>query len=77
MERDTTPSPESSGNDHLRRAKRHAKDLLLPLDGVQGVGVGEGTLRIYVRDAAVARDLPDEVDGVPVEAVVVGEVISY
>jgi hypothetical protein len=25
----------------------------------------------------VARDLPDEVDGVPVETVVVGEAIAY
>ena len=50
---------------------------MLPVDGVQGVGIGAGTLRVYVRDAAVAHDLPAEVDGVVVEPVVVGEAITY
>jgi hypothetical protein len=77
MEPDVTPPQDPSAGDRLRRAKRRAKDLLLPVDGVQGVGLGDGTLRVYVRDADVARDLPDEVDGVPVETVVVGEAIAY
>lgn len=77
MEPDVTPSQEPPPDDRLRRAKRRAKDLLLPVDGVQGVGIGAGTLRVYVRDAAVAHDLPAEVDGVVVEPVVVGEAITY
>ena len=77
MEPDVTPSQEPAAGDRLRRAKRRAKELLLPVDGVQGVGLGDGTLRVYVRDAAVAHALPDEVDGVPVEPVVVGEAIAY
>jgi hypothetical protein len=64
-------------SDVLRRAKRRAKDLLLAIDGVQGIGIGDETIRVYVRDASVALELPDDVDGVPVEPVEVGEVIAY
>lgn len=70
------PSREPSAS-RLQRAKRRAKDLLLPVEGVHGVGIGAGTLRVYVRDAAVAHHLPDEVDGVAIEPVVVGEVTAY
>ncbi|MGH2354994.1 MAG: hypothetical protein ACRDJN_25575 [Chloroflexota bacterium] len=77
MEPNETPTPEPPADDQLRRAKRHAKELLLPVDGVQGVGIGAGTLRVYVRDASVAHGLPAEVDGVTVEPVVVGEAITY
>lgn len=63
--------------ERLRAAKRHAKELLTRVEGVRGVGLGEGTVRVYVRDAGVGAELPDEVDGVPVERVVVGEIIAY
>lgn len=71
------PSEEPSAADRLRRTKRRAKELLLAVDGVQGVGLGDGRLRVYIRDAAVAHALPAEVDGVPVEPVVVGDVVAY
>lgn len=63
--------------ERLQAAKRHAKDQLLTIDGVQGIGIGGGTLRLYVRDAGVAGALPDEVDGVPVTCVVVDEITAY
>jgi len=69
--------PAGSAAQRLRNAKRHARDLLLSLDGVQGVGVGDGTVRVYLRDATVAHSLPGAVDGIPLEPVVVGDVITY
>lgn len=47
------------------------------MDGVKGIGIGDGTLRVYIRAEAVARDLPEEVDGVPLEPVVVDEAVAY
>lgn len=63
--------------ERLRAAKGHAKILLADLEGFRGVGVGDGTVRVYVRDAAAGAELPDEVDGVPVERVVVDEITTY
>lgn len=60
--------------EHMIRAKTQAKTLVLDVAGVQGVGIGDGTIRVYIREASVARLLPLDVDGVPVEAVTVGEV---
>ena len=44
------------------------------VDGVVGFGIGDRTLRIYVRNAAVRGRLPTEFQGAPVEIVVTGDV---
>jgi hypothetical protein len=44
--------------------------------GVRGLGIGDGCVRVYVSDAGVARGLPDEVDGVRLESVEVGDVTA-
>ncbi len=70
---DPQPSP-----DALRRAKTRVKDeLLTAIDGIEGVGLGDGVVRVYVRDEDVARQLPAEIDGVGLESVVVGEITAY
>lgn len=53
----------------LRQAKAHAKRDLAGIDGVHGVGIGDNCLRVYVRTRAVARRLPDVIDGVPIECI--------
>jgi hypothetical protein len=60
----------------LREAKRNAHSVVMPIEGVEGLGIGDGTIRVYVRDGSVARILPGAIDGVPIEAVVVGEVTA-
>lgn len=65
-----------ASEDDLRRAKPLARGLLQALDGFAGVGIGAGTLRVYLRDAEAAAEVPDEIDGVPVETVIVGEVTT-
>lgn len=65
---------EHHSSDDLTRAKTNVKTLVLDVAGVQGVGIGDGTVRVYIRDGSVARELPKEVDGVPIEPVTVGEV---
>jgi hypothetical protein len=59
---------------YLRVVKAHAKEELGGLEGVQGIGIGDRVLRVYVRNAAVRRHLPDTFEGVPVECVEVGDV---
>jgi hypothetical protein len=55
------------------------RDELLALAGVVGVGVGQGptgseTIVAFLLDASAAKRLPRELDGVPVQGVVTGEV---
>lgn len=69
--------PEHDPLAELRLAKTHAKARLLAVAGVRGVGIGDGTIRVYIRDASVAKELPADVDGVPIEPVTVGEVTLY
>jgi hypothetical protein len=66
--------PRSPSSEELRRAKQRARERLSTMAGFGGVGVCDGTVRVYVRDAEAAGNLPVDIDGVPVEAVVVGEI---
>ncbi|SMC01556.1 hypothetical protein SAMN00767673_3191 [Rubrobacter radiotolerans DSM 5868] len=62
------------GENDVRSVKAAAKRELGRLRGVEGVGVGDGCLRVYVRSAEVREELPESFRGVPVEPVVVGDV---
>lgn len=57
-----------------RELKAAARAALADHDGVVGVGLGEGTVRVYCRDGEAVAALPDEIAGTPVEAVVVGDI---
>ncbi len=56
----------------LRGAKAQARRLVDEVPGVCGVGIGDGTVRVYVERADVAARLPPTVAEVPVEVVVTG-----
>jgi hypothetical protein len=58
----------------LKEAKAHAKASLGHLEGVQGFGIGDDAIRAYVRDTSCADALPDDVNGVPIEVVIVGDI---
>jgi len=70
-------SSQPTPSERLRDAKQRARVLVMPIDGVQGLGIGDGTIRVYIRDEAVTHSLPADVDGVPIEPVVVGDVIAH
>lgn len=61
-------------NQDMRSIKAAAKEELGRLEGVEGVGLGEGSLRVYVRNAEVRKRLPTEFRGLPVDSVVAGEI---
>ncbi len=46
----------------------------LDRDGVEGFGIGNRSLRVYVRDADAGRRLPRSFHGVDVECVVTGDI---
>jgi hypothetical protein len=58
----------------LRDAKETAKRDFGSMPGVEGIGIGDGVLRVYVRDANVKDRLPRTCENVDLEFVVTGEV---
>ena len=61
-------------NQDMRSLKAAAKEEHGRIQGVEGVGLGEGSLRIYVRNPEVRKRLPKEFRGVLVNPVVTGEI---
>ena len=73
------PATQSSG---VSLAKERNESRLLAIEGVRGVGIGrtaigDDALVLFLVDESVARRLPGEVDGYPVETVVTGEIDAY
>ena len=44
------------------------------LPGVEGVGIGDQSLRIYVRNSEVQKQLPRQFQGVSIDFVVTGDI---
>lgn len=62
--------------EQLRAAKRETQRRFGAHDGVEGVGIGDGCVRVYVRAQPATDGLPDEVEGVRVECVEVGTITA-
>ena len=58
----------------MRSVKAAAKTQFANVKGVEGFGIGDQTLRVYVCNATVQRQLPERFQGVPVEFVITGHV---
>lgn len=58
----------------LHDAKEAAKRDFGSTPGVEGIGIGDGVLRVYVRDANVAERLPRSYEDVGIVFVVTGDV---
>ncbi len=71
------PQPQDHSAEELQRVKQRARSLMSGVPGCCGFGIGDGTIRVYVTEPAVARKLPEEIEGVPIEPVVVGEITTY
>ncbi len=63
-------------NPDLRAIKSAAKSLFGHIEGVQGFGLGENSLRIYILNAEVREELPPVFQGVPVEFVITGDITA-
>lgn len=60
----------------LRAIKAAARNQFGNCPGVEGFGLGENSLRIYIRNTDVRRQLPTQFQGVPVDFVVTGEITA-
>jgi hypothetical protein len=60
----------------LKAKKRAAQERLAEVEGVEGFGVGDGTIRVYLRSPEVRSRLPDDFEGVPLEFVVTGDIVA-
>jgi hypothetical protein len=60
----------------MRAIKAEAKTRFGNLSGVQGFGVGDHTLRIYVNNSGLRNQLPTRFHGVPIDVVVTGEIVA-
>lgn len=58
----------------LKAAKAKAREQLRHMPGVDGFGVGDGCVRVYVQDETAARRLPREIESVPLVAVISGPI---
>jgi hypothetical protein len=58
----------------LKAKKRRAQEQLSKLPGVEGFGIGDGTIRVYVQSPQVKQSLPADVEGVTLEVVVTGDI---
>jgi hypothetical protein len=67
----------NKSNPDMRAVKAAAKSLFANVRGVEGVGIGDRVLRVYVRNEEVAKDLPKEFQGVKIDYVVTGEITLY
>ena len=61
----------------LKVKRRQAATRFSGIEGVEGFGVGDGTIRVYLRSADVKSKLPEDFDGIPFEFVVAGEFWPY
>jgi hypothetical protein len=59
----------------LMTARTAARKELGEISGVEGFGIGDGSLRVYVHDAAVKKLVPSEFHGIPVDCVVIETVL--
>lgn len=61
----------------MRAVKSAAKAQFGATPGVQGFGIGHGTLRIYVQSDEIRNQLPSTFQGVPVDFVIGGDIAAY
>ena len=60
--------------EELLSAKAAARAAWGHLDGVHGFGIGDDVVHVYLRNDEAGKGLPDEINGVPLNRVIVGDV---
>ncbi|MDQ5827083.1 MAG: hypothetical protein M3441_23200 [Chloroflexota bacterium] len=67
----------NKSNPDMRAVKAAAKSRFGNVGGVEGIGIGDRVLRVYVRTEEVAKNLPTEFQGVKIDYIVTGEITLY
>ena len=63
-------------NKLLREVKAKYRDQLLKIPGVEGIGIGDGCIRLYIHDNSVLERVPSELDGITVDHIVTGGIVA-
>jgi hypothetical protein len=61
----------------LKALKSLAKERFGNISGVIGFGISDVSVRIYVDNEEVKKSLPNEIEGVPLDCIVTGEIRAY
>jgi hypothetical protein len=62
--------------EELREIKDAAQRTFGGLDGVEGFGIGDQQINVYVRNESVGQRLPERFRGVRMEKVETGDIIA-
>jgi len=62
--------------EQLHDAKAAAKRAFGSMPGVEGIGIGDGVLRVYVRDVNLIARLPRSCEKVDIEFVITGDITA-
>jgi hypothetical protein len=60
--------------EQLKRLKTALKKEFGEYPGVEGFGIGDNCLRVYIHDITVSNGLPKEVEGIDIAYIVTGEI---
>lgn len=63
-------------NSELKAKKRSAQALYGSIPGVEGFGVGDGTIRVYLGTREAQKEFPASIEGVPFEFVFTGKITT-
>ena len=61
-----------NSNQDLLTVKKAAKKEFQNLAGIEGVGIGDGVIKIYVSNSEVVKQLPSTFQGIPLNFVITG-----
>ena len=61
-----------NSNQDLITVKKAVKEEFQNLAGIEGFGIGDGVIKIYVSNSEVAKQLPPTFQGVPLNFVITG-----
>ena len=60
----------------LRAVKRAAKEQFGHVAGIEGFGIGEHVIRIYVSNLGILSSLPKIYQGVPIDYVLTEDIVA-
>jgi hypothetical protein len=60
----------------LEAVKSDAIQRYGDLPGVEGIGIADQSLRIYTLNSEVRKQLPQQFQGVPIDFVVTGDIVT-
>ncbi len=58
----------------LMAAKAELRRQFRDVPGVQGFGIGERSVRVYIQDTSIRPQIPEQINNIDVECIVEGDI---